>query len=261
MSKLLINESPLIVLPSLVRALGTIERAVALQQMHFVATISDTTKDEHGHEWFRASYDDLCAKWFPMWSPHTLSKHIRHLEERGCVVSHKAKRTAWDQTKSYRIDHAAVALLVNITSVTPCINDDTGCDDVERTGSGTLYNVPDPVVSSIERSRNNKETEPKVVVVVEKPNAMAAYESNIGALTSHIGDMINDAVDEYGDTWCVDAIHIATTAEHRSWKYVLGILKNWKRDGRTEPESMLESIDDREQQTFIDPTTGERLEI
>ena len=59
-----------------------------------------------------------------------------------------------------------------------------------------------------------------------------AYEKNVGALTEMIGHTLSDDLDEYGLTLCIDAIGEAVRSNKRSWKYIQGILKNWKRDGR-----------------------------
>lgn len=62
----------------------------------------------------------------------------------------------------------------------------------------------------------------------------AAYESNIGLLTPMIGDKIKDAMNDYPTSWILEGISEATGREKRSWNYVLGCLKNWKREGKSE---------------------------
>lgn len=72
---------------------------------------------------------------------------------------------------------------------------------------------------------------------VERPQVYIAYEQNIGALTPMLADELRDAVAEYGEQWTVDAIREAVRHEKRFWKYALGILKSWKREGRREVNS------------------------
>lgn len=63
---------------------------------------------------------------------------------------------------------------------------------------------------------------------------VAAYEDNIGLVTQMIRDELIDAVDEYPPDWIPDAIRIAVTQNVRKWKYVLAVLENWKKNGRTD---------------------------
>lgn len=58
-----------------------------------------------------------------------------------------------------------------------------------------------------------------------------AYEKNIGILTPMIADKIDLAVIDYSAEWCISAIGKAVEQEKRSWAYVNGVLKGFKRDG------------------------------
>lgn len=62
-----------------------------------------------------------------------------------------------------------------------------------------------------------------------------AYEANIGLVTAVLADEFKDALNDYPAAWIVEAIGIAVKAEKRFWKYVLGILKKWQRDGKDTP--------------------------
>lgn len=70
-----------------------------------------------------------------------------------------------------------------------------------------------------------------------RPNIFRVYEENIGALTPIIADKLKDMIAEYGEILTTDAIKESVTAEKRSLKYVEGILRNWKRDGRSAPKA------------------------
>lgn len=58
------------------------------------------------------------------------------------------------------------------------------------------------------------------------------YEQEIGLLTPHIADQINDWVENYPGSWLEDAIKIAAENNKRKTSYINGILKNWQADGR-----------------------------
>jgi DnaD/phage-associated family protein len=70
-----------------------------------------------------------------------------------------------------------------------------------------------------------------------KKNIFTLYEEEIGPLTPFVADALKDAEKDFPETWVVEAIRIAVEMNKRRWKYVEGILNNWKRDGFV-PRSM-----------------------
>lgn len=65
-----------------------------------------------------------------------------------------------------------------------------------------------------------------------KRTVFAAYEENIGALTSIIAETLMDAEKDYPDDWILEAIQIAVQNEKRNWRYCETILKRWKANGK-----------------------------
>ena len=61
------------------------------------------------------------------------------------------------------------------------------------------------------------------------------YSDNINPLTPFISDTLGDFIDEYTAEWVVDAIKVACLQNKRSLKYILGILKRWESDGKSDP--------------------------
>jgi hypothetical protein len=108
MSKLLIDEAPLQVLPTLAKAIG-LNEAIVLQQTHFRLQISEHKRN--GHTWLPRSYE----KWmfeFPFWSEPTLRRTISNLETRGLLISTDVWNVRGsDRTKWYAIDYGALGLL------------------------------------------------------------------------------------------------------------------------------------------------------
>jgi len=70
---------------------------------------------------------------------------------------------------------------------------------------------------------------------VGEGEVMAAYQDNIGMLTTIIAQKLQDDIDQYSVNWVMLAIQRAVEKEKRSLAYVEGILKGWKRDGLTDP--------------------------
>lgn len=108
MTKLLIDEPPLQVLPSLAKALG-LNEALVLQQTHFRLRISEYKRG--GFAWLPRSYEGWLEE-FPFWSEPTVRRTIGNLEDRGLLLSTDAWNTKGsDRTKWYRIDYPVLELL------------------------------------------------------------------------------------------------------------------------------------------------------
>jgi len=70
MSKLLINENPIMIQPTLVMKLG-LNQAIIIQQVHYWLLKSPHIKD--GKRWIYNSYKDWKQQ-FPFWSEKTISR-------------------------------------------------------------------------------------------------------------------------------------------------------------------------------------------
>lgn len=106
MSKLLIDERPLTVLPSLVQAVG-MERAVILQQIHWLLQNPSSGIERDGERWVWGTYQEWCDDYFPFWEPDTLRKHLVKLEQEGYILS--AQFNGFNRTKHYRIISKKIA--------------------------------------------------------------------------------------------------------------------------------------------------------
>ncbi|MGF6994625.1 hypothetical protein [Paraburkholderia sp. GAS32] len=107
MSKLLIEEYPLMVLPSLACKIG-LNEAIVLQQVHYWLQRSTTTAD--GHRWVYNSLEQWKAQ-FPFWSTDTVRRTIANLKERGLLVAECLSGNRFDRTPYYRINSETLAAL------------------------------------------------------------------------------------------------------------------------------------------------------
>lgn len=126
MSRLLINENPLQVLPSLACAIG-LNEAVVLQQIHYWMASS-----QHVHDGRRWVYNSVPSwqKQFPFWSESTVKRALLSLEKQGMVISGNYNRDPRDHSKWYSINYEALAALEN--SQKP-VNDASGqFDPIEQ---------------------------------------------------------------------------------------------------------------------------------
>lgn len=92
-------------LPMLAKALGSCERAIVLQQIHWLSRLPNAGVWEQGYHWVWGTYEEWCKDYFPMWSPHTLRKHIQKLEQDGVLVSAQLRAHEHNRTKYYRIHY------------------------------------------------------------------------------------------------------------------------------------------------------------
>lgn len=110
MSSMLIDDRPIMFLPMLAKALGSCERAIVLQQIHWLSRQPSSGIWEDGLHWVWGTYDDWCRDYFSMWSPHTLKKHILKLERDGTLISAQLRAHEHDQTKFYRVNYQSALL-------------------------------------------------------------------------------------------------------------------------------------------------------
>ena len=106
---LLINEPPLMVLPSLAAELGTADEAIVLQQLHYWLQHSNNVRD--GHKWVYNSISDWLKQFPWIKSRKRLTRYFDDLEARGLVVTGNYNKAAFDKTKWYRIDYDALSAL------------------------------------------------------------------------------------------------------------------------------------------------------
>lgn len=116
MSKLLINEQPLQVLPSLANIIG-LNEAIVLQQLHFFLRISRNKIG--GRSWVYNTINDWQAE-FSFWSVKTVQRTIDNLEKSGLVVStDKFNKMKMDKTKWYTIDYQKLSEILPENEKTP----------------------------------------------------------------------------------------------------------------------------------------------
>jgi hypothetical protein len=102
---MLIDERPIMFLPKLAKALGSCERAIVLQQIHWLSNQPHSGQDIDGEHWVWGTYEEWCRDYFSMWTPVTLKHHIRKLEKQGVLISAQLRAHDHDQTKYYRINY------------------------------------------------------------------------------------------------------------------------------------------------------------
>lgn len=109
--QLLIDEYPLLVYPSLAKAIG-LNEAIVLQQIHYWLKKNTEAKRNFrdGHYWVYNSYSEWQNQ-FPWWSERTLKRIFMSLEKSGYLISGRYNSYKLDRTKWYRIDYRKLDLI------------------------------------------------------------------------------------------------------------------------------------------------------
>ncbi len=193
-SKLLIDESPLQVLPSLAVALNNINEAIILQQIHYLLQNNSNDKyvyvDQQGRKWFRDSVEQW-NKRFPWMSKNTVINRLKSLSKKGIIITTtKYNRYHFDRTKSYTIDYDKLNELVdkeqNPKDAKGSKNGNTNNQNLVNTKSSktkvTKNSTSNPTKSSTSNSTKNGTTIYKTIKNT-KNNIKNKYSASSNALS------------------------------------------------------------------------------
>lgn len=150
MSKLLLNEQPLLVMPELATKIG-LNESIILQQIHYWLEINKKSNTNYydGRHWTFNSYDQWQNQ-FPFWSVRTIRRTISKLEISGLVISGNYNKLKIDNTKWYTINYKMLGNLDNM----PCGQNDqtegSKCPDTKD-----KMTTPLPETKSKTKSKTN----------------------------------------------------------------------------------------------------------
>ena len=115
-STLLINESPLQVLPSLAVALGDLEEAIILQQIQYWMNNPKSGRvGEDGRKYIRDTYKEFLLQ-FPWMKERTLKRKVKRLEDKKLLIVANLNKSKYDRTKWYSIDYDRLNQFVQMDS-------------------------------------------------------------------------------------------------------------------------------------------------
>lgn len=116
-SNLLINEPPLMILPSLAVTIG-LNEAVILQQIHYWLITPKIGLIHDDRKWIFNTYEEWQETNFPFWSVSTIKRAILDLECSGLLETAYLSEDKGDRTKYYTINYDRLAM-VQETGRTP----------------------------------------------------------------------------------------------------------------------------------------------
>lgn len=124
MSRLLLDEQPLVILPELARKIG-LNQAIILQQIHY--WLQKTKHFYDNQPWIHNTYEEW-GKQFLFWSIPTIRRTITDLEKKGLVLStNKYNKFKADKTKWYTINYEKLKEIdedKNRELISPCDQND-----------------------------------------------------------------------------------------------------------------------------------------
>ena len=210
MSKLLINEQPLQVIPSLAKAIG-LNEAIFLQQLHYFLRISKNHAE--GRSWVYNTIKDWQVE-FSFWSLKTVQRTIENLELSGLVLStDKFNKMKMDKTKWYSIDYEKLSEIAGKNASSPFSQNDqmehtktenafsqndqmsfSQNDQMEHTKTENAFSQNDQMSFS-QNDQSNNQRDPKDInnnpLPLNGESANAEHSDVVGADNPHAGKKQN----------------------------------------------------------------------
>lgn len=149
MSKLLIDDYPIQVLPKLAEKVG-LNEAIILQQIHY--WLNNSKHNYDGKRWIYNSYPNW-ANQFPFWSERTIKRAFGSLEKQDLLYVGNYNKAGFDRTKWYSINYENLNNLVARPSGQNGTTSMTNCHDAK--GQNGTTNTRDYTEITTETTNNN----------------------------------------------------------------------------------------------------------
>lgn len=178
-SPLLINESPLQVLPSLAVALNDVSEAIILQQIQYWLRNPKSGRiGEDGRKYVRDTFDEWQAQ-FPWLSLSSIKRKLSDLKDKKIVMTANLNKSSFDRTQWYSIDYDRLNQFMQKESVNLNHSDDVSLNQSEsinlNQSDSVSLNQPIPKTSSKNSSENSTKNSKKENV---PPNGETKEEKN-----------------------------------------------------------------------------------
>jgi DnaD/phage-associated family protein len=254
-TRLLLDEEPLVISPSLATIVG-LNESIVLQQLHY--WLERSTHIYEGYKWVYNTYEEW-RKQFPFWSESTIRRIITKMEKQELIISGNFNRSKIDKTKWYRINYEKLAQLeqsvdeanpsdqdeqTTVQSDASTVQNEQSTDEIDSPSAqneqSICSNLTDDLLNltrPIPENTTEITTEINKKVVVETParesmNPFVFFEQNgFGVIGSYIGEKIANWIADTSDELVLEAMKIAVENGVKTWKYVESILRDWSEKG------------------------------
>jgi DnaD/phage-associated family protein len=215
MSKFLLDDKPLIILPSLAETVG-LNESIVLQQLHYWLKESSHIYD--GYKWIYNTYSNWKEQ-FPFWSDKTIRRIITKLENQGLIVTGNYNKLGIDKTKWYRIDYEKLEILTSPSGQ----NDQMDGTDCPVEAVNLTTPLPEITTENTTEKKEGEEEAPS-----PDPNPFQFFEENgFGVIGGYIAEKIGQWCDDLSPELVLEAMKIAVEYGAKNWNYVERILRNW----------------------------------
>jgi len=219
MSKLLLEEEPLIVLPTLAKLLG-LNESIVLQQLNYWLRKSNNIRD--GRKWVYNTYKEWQEQ-FPFWSEVTVRRTLTSLENKGIIITANYNEMKADKTKWYTIDQEKLEGMISPcdqNDQSMCSNRSDGCDQNDQS------NTREYTENTTEKKEEEEEK-----AQAPKPNPIVFFEQNFGVVSPIIAEDIYHWLDgnyfDEPDLIVIEAMKVAVRNGVRKWIYANRVLIDW----------------------------------
>ncbi|SEN02417.1 DnaD and phage-associated domain-containing protein [Mesobacillus persicus] len=230
MSRLLCNETPMLVLPKLATRIG-LNETIFLQQLFYWLNESKHTHD--GHHWVYNTYEGWKVQ-FPFWSISTIRRIISKLEQEKLILSGNFNRLKLDKTKWYRINYEALeaingegfrsSVVQNEEEVSVRNVQDESYEDSNCPAEETMLSTPLPEITSEKEEVKEMRTDGE--------NPFRFFEQNgFGTIGAYISEKILRWCEDLSEELVIEAMKQAVENGSRNWKYIEAILRDWAGKG------------------------------
>jgi len=173
MSKLLINEPPLQVLPTLAKLIG-LNEAIVLQQIHYWISNPKIGKVRDERRWVRNSIKEWTEDNFPFWGAKTIRRIFKSLEAKGYIESANLNESGYDRTLWYTVSYSRLEEHdKDIPRLFPQTANGSGQNDQME-----VANVTESLTETLTESKNKKEEPPQIPLPenLDTPEFREAWE-------------------------------------------------------------------------------------
>jgi DnaD/phage-associated family protein len=216
-SKKLIDEYPLLVLPSLAKEIG-LNEAIVIQQIHFWMQQSRHKKD--GRIWIYNTVKDW-EQQFPFWSESTIKRILNKLYKEGFIVKGNYNKANYDKTIWYSIDYEKLGYVTKGSGQNE-LNEPKGSGQVDTIVRSDCTNRMGQNEPTYTRDYTETNLQRK-----EEEDALLVYEKNIGIIPPIVRDQLIQWCEELTDAVVIEAIGEAVSHGAFNFTYVNKILADW----------------------------------
>lgn len=229
MSNLLIDDYPILVLPTLATEIG-LNESIVLQQMHYWLKKSNHNYD--GRHWIYNSFPEW-QKHFPFWSVMTIKRAVYSLEKQNLLYVGNYNKAKFDKTKWYSINYEKLEGMKR-----PSYQNDT--TSVSKRNDGVYQNdttnTRDYTEIYSERDRDDVSHVFKYI-----SNNLEIIQSPLKA------QQLEEAIKDFKDNK-LEIVTVATDyckENNKGVNYLIKVLENWSKDGVDTKEKAISKVKPR----------------